>query len=280
VRTLLVRRSGEIDTPIRLTGTAVIGSEDLSPHATANTNTTATMTPAGNTTTSVAPTNRRQHRRQAHSPVDSVLSYGVSDIARGPAGSSGTLAVMSGSRLAIGRRVVVTGLAGSGKSTFAVALAAETGLPVIHLDLCFWKPGWVAPSESEWREKQRVALNGDAWIADGNYHETLDLRLERADTLVVLDLPWWLCSGRALLRGFRMPGELPEGCHYSAWTRWRDEWRLAGRIWRKRHSEPEREREVTSQHGQHVAVHVLRSRRAVSDFLDGLDADRAIVNDG
>jgi hypothetical protein len=37
-----------------------------------------------------------------------------------------------------------TGLAGFGKSTFAVALAAKTGLPVIHLDLHFWKPGWVA----------------------------------------------------------------------------------------------------------------------------------------
>ena len=58
-------------------------------------------------------------------------------------------------------------------------------MPVIHLDLHFWKPGWVAPSELEWREKQSGLLAGDAWIADGNYHETLDLRLERADTVVL-----------------------------------------------------------------------------------------------
>jgi hypothetical protein len=32
----------------------------------------------------------------------------------------------------VGRRVIVTGLAGSGKSTFAFALAAKTGLPVIY----------------------------------------------------------------------------------------------------------------------------------------------------
>jgi adenylate kinase family enzyme len=181
---------------------------------------------------------------------------------------------------AIGRRIIVTGLAGSGKSTLSLALGARTGLPVVHLDLHFWKPGWVAPSEPEWRAKQRAVLAGDAWIADGNYHETLDLRLERADTLIVLDMPWWLCSWRALLRGFRMPGEFPEGCDYSACARWLDEWRLAGRIWQKRRSEPEREREVTSQYGQHVAVHVLRSTRAVSDFVDGLDAGRAIVDDG
>lgn len=180
----------------------------------------------------------------------------------------------------MGRRVIVTGMAGSGKSTFALALAAKTGLPVIHLDLHFWRPGWVAPSESEWREKQRGVLSGDAWIADGNYQETLAVRLERADTVVVLDMPWWLCAGRALLRGFRMPDELPEGCHYSAWLRLRDEWRLAVVIWRNRRSEPDRELAIVSQHGQHVALHVLRSKRAVRVFLDGLNADRPEGIDG
>lgn len=187
---------------------------------------------------------------------------------------------MSESRSPLGRRVIVTGLAGSGKSTFSLALAAKTGLPVIHLDLHFWQPGWVAPSETEWREKQGVVLAGDAWIADGNYHETLDLRLKLADTVVFLDMPWWLCSRRAFLRGFRMPGELPEGCHYSAWHRLRDEWGLAFRIWRKNRSQPEIEREIILQDGQHVALHLLRSKRAVRDFLDGLDGNEVASNNG
>lgn len=175
---------------------------------------------------------------------------------------------------------MVTGLAGSGKSTFALALATRTGLPVVHLDLSFWKPGWVAPSEAEWREKQRGVLAGDAWIADGNYHETLDLRLRRADTVVVLDVPWWRCSGRALLRGFRMPAELPQGCDYPRWMRLRDEWRLALRIWRVRRSEPERERAVIAEHGRHATCHVLRSERAVSDFLDRLEAAGGASGEG
>jgi adenylate kinase family enzyme len=179
----------------------------------------------------------------------------------------------------LGNRVVVTGLAGSGKSTFALALGDRTGLPVIHLDLQFWKPGWVAPSETEWRSKQRAVLAGEAWIADGNYHETLDLRVERADTVVVLDMPWWLCSGRALRRGFRMPGELPEGCDYSHRRRLRDEWLLAVRIWRKRRSEPEYERTILSQPGLSVTIHTLTSRQAVSEFLDGLDADHHQADD-
>ena len=166
--------------------------------------------------------------------------------------------------------MIVTGLAGAGKSTLSIALAARSGLPLIHLDLHFWKPGWVAPSETEWREKQRAVLAGDAWIADGNYHETLDLRLELADTVLFLDLPWWRCSGRALRRGFRMPGELPDGCTYTRWQRLRDECRLAVRIWRVKRSQPELEREIISQHGTHVALHVLSSTRAVRQLLAGV----------
>ena len=189
---------------------------------------------------------------------------------------------MSDAAFAIGRRVLVTGLAGSGKSTFSRSLAARTGLPVIYLDLHFWKPKWVAPSEDEWREKQRCVLAGDAWITDGNYPETLDLRLERADTIVVLNTPWPVCAARALVRGVRksVGAEMPEGCDDSAWRRLRDEWPLAVRIWRKRRSQPEREHGIISQHGQHAALHVLRSKRAASEFLDRLDVGRMPADDG
>ena len=63
-----------------------------------------------------------------------------------------------GSAGAIGSRVLVIGMAAAGKSTFSRALAARTGLPLIHLDVHYWKPGWVKPSESEWRDKQRDLL--------------------------------------------------------------------------------------------------------------------------
>jgi adenylate kinase family enzyme len=63
-------------------------------------------------------------------------------------------------------------------------------LPVIHLDVHYWKLGWVKPSAHEWREIQRRLLVVDAWIADGNDLDTLELRLERADTVVLLETPW------------------------------------------------------------------------------------------
>ena len=188
---------------------------------------------------------------------------------------------MGDGALAIGRRVLVTGMAGSGKSTFSRALSAKTGLPVINLDVHYWQPGWVKPSDDEWREEQRRLLAGAAWIVDGNYHETLELRLERADTVVFLDTPWPVCAGRAFLRGLRKRvGVMPEGCRDSAWRRLRDEWRLTVVIFRNRRSEPEREREIISQHGQNAALHVLRSKRAAREFLDALDVEYTEAIDG
>lgn len=180
----------------------------------------------------------------------------------------------SGRAISVGRRVVVTGMAGAGKSTFSRALSAKTGLPVIHLDFHFWKPGWVEPPEDDWREKQRGLLAGDAWIVDGNYHGTLDLRLKRAETVVFLDTPWWICAWHAFARGLRkrpLGFDLPDGCDDSAWRRLRDEWWLVWRIWRVRRSERERELGILSQHGRHAALHMLRSKRATRKFLDGLD---------
>ena len=171
----------------------------------------------------------------------------------------------------IGCRVVVIGMAGAGKSTFSRALSARTGLPVIHLDFHYWKPGWVKPTEGEWREKQRGLLAGRAWIADGNDPETLDLRLERAETVVLLDTPWWICASRAFLRGLRKPvGEMPEGCDDSATRRLRDEWRLIGTVCRHRRSETEQARATISRHGRHVELRVIASKRAAQEFLSTL----------
>jgi adenylate kinase family enzyme len=183
---------------------------------------------------------------------------------------------MEGRRAAIGRRILVDGMAGSGKSTFSRALSARIDLPVIHLDVHYWKPGWVKPSDDEWRATQRRLLAGDAWISDGNDLATLELRLERADTVILLETPWWTCAFRAFMRGLSKPvGEMPEGCEDSAWRRLRDEWRLVGVILRNRGSEAEHARTIVAKHGRHAVVHALGSKRAAREFLDGLGRDVA-----
>jgi len=38
-------------------------------------------------------------------------------------------------------RIAIVGSPGSGKSTLARQLATITGLPLVHLDMEFWRPG-------------------------------------------------------------------------------------------------------------------------------------------
>lgn len=114
-------------------------------------------------------------------------------------------------------RVLIVGCPGAGKSTAAKTLAAKTGLPVVHLDYHYWHPGWV-PSEKEvWRDKVRFLAGQPRWIMDGNYGSTLDERISRADTIIHLDFPTWLCFWRVIRRTFanlgrEREGELAAGC--------------------------------------------------------------------
>lgn len=98
------------------------------------------------------------------------------------------------------RRVLVIGISGAGKSTFSRRLAERTGLPLIHLDREFWRPGWIVTPRPEWRAKVAELVERDTWIMDGNYGGSLDLRLPRADTVIWFDYPTLRCLRRVVWR--------------------------------------------------------------------------------
>jgi adenylate kinase family enzyme len=98
------------------------------------------------------------------------------------------------------RRVLILGSPGSGKSTLAKRLGTLTGLPVVHLDRLYWRSGWVEPAKEEWLPELQTALAEPAWIMDGNYGSNLAMRLQHADTVVLLDFSTRLCLWRAVRR--------------------------------------------------------------------------------
>jgi adenylate kinase family enzyme len=114
------------------------------------------------------------------------------------------------------RRIMVVGSGGAGKSTFARELAGRTGLPLIHLDRDYWRPGWMPTPHDEWAEHVRELSRGDAWIIDGNYGGSLSIRVQRCDAIVFFDMPRLTCVGGVLQRWlghrFRPRPDLPEGC--------------------------------------------------------------------
>ena len=101
------------------------------------------------------------------------------------------------------KRIAIIGPGGAGKSTLARQIGAKTGLPVIHLDAHYWGAGWVEPPKDEWEQAVRGLAESEAWVMDGNYGGTMDLRLAAADTILFLDLPRHLCLLRVVLRQIR-----------------------------------------------------------------------------
>jgi len=113
------------------------------------------------------------------------------------------------------QRIVILGNAGSGKSTLARALGQQLGLPVIHLDSLFWQPGWKEPDAEAFRAQVREAVTPNGWVCEGNYpRRTFDLRLPRADLVIWLDTPRWLCLYRVLRRSLskRPRLDMAAGC--------------------------------------------------------------------
>jgi adenylate kinase family enzyme len=114
------------------------------------------------------------------------------------------------------RRVLVIGSPGSGKSMLATELARRSGLPLIHLDQQHWRAGWVEPSKQTWNRQVAEMVAGERWIIDGNYSGSLEARLARADAVIDLQFPPWLCVWRILRRvagSFgRVRPDMAEGC--------------------------------------------------------------------
>lgn len=114
------------------------------------------------------------------------------------------------------KKIAVIGHPGAGKSTLSVKMSEIIGLPVIHLDKEFWQPGWQQSSRAEWRERVRKMAEGERWIMDGTYDNSLDIRLPYADTVVFLDFPRGLCMWRILKRMLvglgRIRSDMGDGC--------------------------------------------------------------------
>ena len=100
------------------------------------------------------------------------------------------------------KRVLIIGCPGSGKSTFARALHMKTGLPLYHMDMLYWNADKTAVPHDVFDACLDRILHADAWILDGNYNRTMEMRFAACDTVFFLDYATDVClSGIAERRG-------------------------------------------------------------------------------
>ena len=159
------------------------------------------------------------------------------------------------------------GNGGSGKSTFARKLAQKTGLPLIHLDVEYWRPGWDPMSKDEWRLRVSELVKGERWIMDGNFNRTIELRLQKADTVIYLDYNRMVCLLRWLKRVITNWGksrsDMGPGCN-----EWFDP-EFAAWIWKfNRCNRARYYALLDAQIG--ITVHIFRNPRQLKRFLKTL----------
>ena len=179
------------------------------------------------------------------------------------------------------RRVAVIGGSSVGKTTLSKELARRLGVPHIELDALPHDRGWVEASAEVFQARVDAAMAAasDGWVADGNYHGKLGTSvLERADTLVFLDLPYRTALRRVTWRTFRRVLSREE-----LWNGNRETFRnsfLSRQsivLW------------VITQHGKyrqkwperyealpHLEVVRLRSARAVREWLQSIQATESM----
>lgn len=162
-------------------------------------------------------------------------------------------------------RIMIIGCGGAGKSTLARQLGEKTGVPVIHLDQLFWRPGWVSVSKEEFDKLHREALAGEKWIIDGNFDRTMGERIKRCDTVIYLDFSRFAClmgvCKRILTTYGTVRPDMGEGCPERIdreFLQW---------VWNFNKNKREKNYRMLNE-AEGVETIVLKNRRAVKKFLE------------
>ena len=162
-------------------------------------------------------------------------------------------------------RILVIGCPGSGKSRLSRMLGEKLGLPVVHLDQLWWKPGWENVSVEEFDARLEEVLEGEQWIIDGNFSRTMPLRLRHCDTIIYLDYSRWRCllgmTQRVLGSHGKVRPDMGEGCPE------RFDWEFVKFIWNFNKDNRVRNNTWIAQ-AKHAKAIILKNRKEAADFLN------------
>lgn len=161
-------------------------------------------------------------------------------------------------------KIMVFGLPGSGKSTFATKLAKCLDLPIYHLDKHFYIENWVERDYEEFLNIQRSFVDQPRWVIDGNAMRSLEMRFQRADAAIYFHYPVLICFWRMLKRVFHKNWHIPdlaEGCTKSIRLR------LIEYLFRFHRRYSPKMRELRQKYPR-VHFYVFRSDKAAAIFLD------------
>lgn len=164
------------------------------------------------------------------------------------------------------QRVMIIGCGGSGKTVLARQLGARLDIAVTHLDGVYFDADWNRLDGDAFAHLQRELVAADRWIIDGNYASTMAIRLARADTVIFLDLPTWVCLWGIAARRWRYRGgQHPDGVYD------RISWSVIAYVWGYRRRMRPRVTRMVDAYAAETRYIRLTSRRSVTRFLASVD---------
>ena len=158
------------------------------------------------------------------------------------------------------KKVIVIGCPGAGKSTFARKLRDRTSLPLYYLDMIWHRADGTNISREAFVRQVSEIVGREQWIIDGNYLNSLEMRLQECDTVFLLDYPTELCLDGAKERIGKKREDLP-------WVE--EEFDPEFRQWIEDFSRDQLPeiRRLLEQYGEGREVHVFHSRAEADDWL-------------
>lgn len=98
-------------------------------------------------------------------------------------------------------KIVIIGDSGAGKSTLARKISEKNGIPVFHQDTVWLK----TLSKEAVRESTQSFLsqNKGSWIIDGNYRDSIELKLPQADFVLWLQISPLKALYRVIIRSIK-----------------------------------------------------------------------------
>jgi len=167
------------------------------------------------------------------------------------------------------KRVLIIGSGGAGKSTLARRLGEATGIEVVHLDKLHWRAGWIEAPKAEFLQAVEEALEKDAWIMDGNFGGTMEMRLKSCDTVIFLDFPRTVCLYRVIKRRLtyrnRHRPDMSEGCNEKI------DYEFLHWVWTfPKHTKGSIEERLKRFENEKTVIR-LQSKREVEDFFKNLE---------
>lgn len=163
-------------------------------------------------------------------------------------------------------RIIIVGNNGSGKSYLSKELSDITGLPLVHLDVEFWRPNWQMPSKEDWEKKIIELISEEKWIIDGNVNHggTLELRNEATDLIIFLDINRFVCLSGVFKRHGKKRSDLPQHLE-EKWDK--DFFRFLKGLWCFSKT---RKRTIIDSQKKHPdkPLFVIKSRREMNKWLN------------